>query len=151
MKLFAALALFALPISLLAAPVPKEVVKEEKTEGTWQLESLLAYGRPINFGAGNRQHWTIDAEGHVINHQGPVPPENARKAIQLVFEPKARAVDYKYTNGQNTSYPGMYELTGDTLKISCNLKGTGVRPTTVDAGPDVYLWTFQRAKPGEKK
>jgi uncharacterized protein (TIGR03067 family) len=151
MKRLAALALLALPSLLLAAPVPKEVKKEEKTEGTWQMESLLAYGRPINFGAGNQQHWTIDAEGQVISHQGPVPPENGRKAFQLVFEPKAKAVDYKYTNGNTTSYPGVYDLTGDTLKICCHMKGQGVRPTTVDAGPDVYLWTFKRVKAEEKK
>ena len=145
-----ALAVLILGPALFAAPVPKEVKKEEKTEGTWQLETQLAYGRPINFGANSRQHWTLDAEGHVINHQGPVPPENARKAFQLVFETKSKAVDYKYTNGNNTRYPGMYELSGDTLKVCCNLKGTGVRPTTVDAGPDVYVWTFQRVKPEAK-
>ena len=53
--------------------------------------------------------------------------------------------------GSNVSYPGMYELDADTLKVSCNLKGTGVRPTTVDAGPDVYLWTFKRVKVEAKK
>lgn len=149
MMRIAALLLLAISSTLIAAPVPKEVKKEEKTEGTWQLESLSAFGRPA--GLGGIQYWTLDAEGYVTTHQTPAPPENAVKHLQLAFEPKTKAVDYKYTNGNNTGYPGMYELDGDTLKICCNLKGTGVRPTTVDAGSDVYLWTFKRVKAEAKK
>jgi len=149
MKMLAFVVWLAIPSALLAAPVPKEVKKEERTEGTWQLEALMAFGRPVGIGAG--QHWTLDAEGNVTSHQGPVPPANAAKHLRLGFEPKTKAVDYIYTNNAGINYPGMYELNADTLKVCCNLKGTGVRPTAVDAGPDVYLWTFKRVVAGEKK
>lgn len=149
MKMLAAIALLVIPSTLLAAPVPKEVKNEARTEGTWQLESLMAFGRPE--GIGGAQHWTLDAEGDVSAHQGPVPPANGIKDFRLGFEPKTKAVDCIYASGPNAPYPGMYELTGDTLKVCCNLKGTGVRPTSVDAGPDVYLWTFNRVKVEVKK
>ena len=148
MKTLVAIALLALPSALLAAPVPKEVKKEEKTEGTWQLESLNAFGRMAGIAGG--QHWTLDAEGKVTSHLGPVPPANAQKNIQLVFDPKMKTCDYKYLNGNNISYPGMYELSGDTLKVACNLRGTGTRPTGADPGPDSYIWTFKRVKEEKK-
>lgn len=145
-----AIALVALSSSLLAAPVPREVKKEEKFEGTWQIESTVAFGRLVNVGAAN-QHWTLDAEGNMKSHNGPVVPENARSYIQLVIDPKAKTLDYKYTQGNNPIYPGTYELTGDTLKVCCNLKGNGSRPTTAESGPDVYLWTLKRVKTEGKK
>ncbi len=151
MKLFAALALLALPSALLAAPVPKEV-KKEKTEGTWQMESLTAFGRPVNLGAGGL-HWTIDADGNMKSHNGPVVLEAARSFIRLAFDPESKTVEYKNVsaNAKGSSSPGVYELAGDSLKICCNIKGTAIRPTTVDGGPDVYLWTFKRVKPEAKK
>ena len=66
-------------------------------------------------------------------------------------DPKAKTLDYKYTQGNNPIYPGTYELTGDTLKVCCNLKGNGSRPTTAESGPDVYLWTLKRVKTEGKK
>jgi len=150
MNRLSALALILIATTLVAAPVPKEVKNEQKFEGTWQLESVIAFGRPVNFGGGN-QHWTLDAEGNLKSHNGPVPPENAKAYIQLVIDPKMKTLDYKYTQQGNPSYPGMYEMTGDTLKISCNLKGTNVRPAGVEAGPDVYLWTLKRVRPEDKK
>ena len=149
----AAPALLLIAPALLAAPVPKEVKAEVKPEGTWRLESLSAYGRPVETGVQQREHWTLAADGNVHVHTGPVPrPAGWRGHFELVFDPKAKTVDYHTTNGGNLNYPGVYELTADTLKICCNHKeNKGVRPTTADAGPDVYIWTFQRVKPEGKK
>ena len=149
MSRLATLALVALSSSLLAAPVPREVKKEEKFEGTWRVESTVAFGRLVNVGAAN-QHWTLDDVGNMKSHNGPVVPENARSYIQLVIDPKAKTIDYKYTQGNNPVYPGTYDLTGDTLKVCCNFKGTGNRPTTAESGPDVYLWTLKRVKEDKK-
>lgn len=150
MSRMSALALLAFSSALAAAPVPREIKKEEKFEGTWQIESTVAFGRLVNVGAAN-QHWTLDAEGNMKSHNGPVAPDNARSYIQLVIDSKAKTLDYKYTQQGNPTYPGVYELTGDTLKVCCNLKGTGTRPTTAESGPDVYLWTLKRVKAEAKK
>ena len=48
----------------IAAPVPKEAKIEDKSEGTWQIESTNANGRsgPI---PGKDQYWSIDENAHV--------------------------------------------------------------------------------------
>ena len=147
MKSLAAVALLAFAPGLCAAPIPKEAKKEDKTEGTWQVASINAYGRQL-VGA-NNQHWTLDAEGNMTSHIDPVAPEGAQKSIQLVFDKKAKSVDYKYGNGSGV-YLGMYELSDDTLKLCCNIRG-GDRPTSVEAGANNYIWTLKRVKPEEKK
>jgi len=133
------------------APVPKEVKKDDKFEGTWQIESINAFGRVAQFGGANNQHWTLDAEGNMKTHQGPVVPDGAKSFIQLAFDPKLKTVEYKYTNGNNINYPGVYELAGDSLKVCCNLRGTGTRPANTDPAMDRYIWTLKRVKPEEKK
>ncbi len=149
MSRMSAITLLAFSSALAAAPVPKEVKKAEKFEGTWQVESTVAFGRLVNVGAAN-QHWTLDAEGNMKSHNGPTVPDNALSSVRFVIDPKLKTLDYTYTNGNNPPYPGTYELTGDTLKVSCNIKGTGNRPTTTEPGPDVYVWTLKRVKEGKK-
>lgn len=136
---------------LIAAPVPKEVKKEDRFEGTWQIESVNAFGRVVQFNGANNQHWTLDAEGNMKSHQGPAVPDGAKSFIQLAFDPKLKTVEYKYTNGNNINYPGVYELVGDSLKVCCNLRGTGTRPANTDPAMDSYIWTLKRVKPEDKK
>lgn len=148
------LALVCLVVSAafsVAAPVPKEVKKDDKFEGTWKIESLNAFGRVVQFGGANNQHWTLDAEGNMKTHQGPVALEAAKSFVQLAFDPKLKTVEYKYTNGNNINYPGVYELAGDSLKVCCNLRGTGTRPANTDPATDSYIWTLKRVTPEEKK
>ena len=47
-----------------------------------------------------------------------------------------------------TVRPGIYEFgpDGNTLKLCINMN-TADRPTTVEPGKNVYLWTLQLAKP----
>ncbi len=150
-RLFAVLVLAA---PLMAAPVPKEVRNAGTTQGIWKLESLVAYGRPVDLGGNqhwNNQHWTIDAEGNMKTHNGPVAPGATLSYVRLVIDPKTKTLDYTYTQGNHPpAHPGTYELTADTFKVSCNLKGTGARPTTTEPGPDVYVWTLKRVKEEKK-
>ena len=143
MRLTALILLAFAVLPLPAAPVPKEVKNEGKLEGTWKVEALSTNGQPSNAGT---SYWTIDAEGMLTLHGGPVPPA-ANSQIRFKHDRATKAIDY--TAGER-NYPGLYELKGDTLKFCFNLKDQD-RPKAIGEGQDLNLWTFTRVKPEEKK
>lgn len=133
-----------------AAPIPKELKSEQTIEGTWLMESVSSFGRPVQVG-NNNQYWTIDAQGNMQSHIGPTVPDGARNFVRLVADPKLKTLDYTHTQA-TMSHPGVYEIVGDTLKIACNLKNNGgPRPLSTEAGPDSYVWTLKRVKSEAKK
>ena len=142
-RLFALVAI-ALSSSLPAAPVPKEVRKDTKFEGTWLIESVVIYGEALDLAT--KQYWTLDADGHMKTHDDPDMPGSGPSIVQMVIDTAAKSIDYKYSNGNNSVHPAVYIMAGDTLKICSNMKGTGIRPAAVVAGPDVYVYTLQRVK-----
>jgi len=137
------LLMFASSVS--AAPVPKEVRNAEKFEGTWRVVGL---NNDMEYGNGEA-HWTIDADGNLHLHNGVALDRASVSTIRIAFDPKVKSVDYTQTHdGRN--YPGIYQLTGDTLKMCYRLTGD-VRPTTVAAGPDLNLWILKRVRPEGKR
>ena len=124
--------------ALHAAPVPKELKKAFKPEGTWEMISIDSYGNKLNFGAG--LHWTLDEKGNMIGHVGAAPPSPAPKSsLQFTFHAEDKTVEYRANNGQRVCL-GVYEFDGDTLKICCNLRGDArprpsPRPPRITSGP----------------
>ena len=138
-----ALLMFASSVS--AAPVPKEVRRAEVFEGTWKV---VALNNDEEYGNG-QSHWTIDANGALQLHDGTTFSQEAPSNIRIAFDPKTKSVDYTQTSdGRN--YPGIYQLSGDTLKMCYRLTGD-LRPTTVVAGPDLNLWILKRVRPEGKR
>ena len=137
---------FATP-PLLAAPVPKELKKEMKIEGTWKMVSCDCFGNPARLNAD--QHWTFDAGLNMTPHLGSKPAPDAVSGSQLLIDAAAdpKRVDFKSADDPIVR-PGIYELSpdGNTLKLCIN-QNNADRPTAVEPGKNVYLWMLQRAKP----
>ena len=146
MTRLAVFVLLAAALPLLAAPVPKELKKVMKIEGTWKMVSCDCFGRPAQLNAD--QHWTFDAGLNMTPHLGSKPAPDAVSGSQLLIDAAAdpKRADFKYTN--DPMCPGIYEFSpdGNTLKLCINMN-TADRPTAVESGKNVYLWTLQRAKP----
>jgi hypothetical protein len=147
----AALALLMVAPSLPAAPVPEEVRKGDPYAGTWRLESLVAFGKPVEFTDAAPQYVTLNARGGMIYHAGPALPENAEAYALLAFSGKSDAVDFRFTGDDDYHRPGKCTLKNDVLKLCFNFKDTGIRPATTDAGAEVFVWTLHRVKPEAKK
>ena len=129
--------------SLAAAPVPKELTRLEKFDGTWTVESLVTFGQPSS----ENLLWTIDAEGNLLRHNPSVAATSAGRPIRLLFDRPTKALEW--TEG-TTAFVGRYRLSGDNLEICLAFQG-GVRPKEVEAGPKNYLWTLRRSAAEAKK
>lgn len=70
--------------------------------------------------------------------------------VKLDLKAKPKAMDITGTDGPNKgkTYPAIYELSGDTLKVCYALEGKE-RPTEfkTQTGTALFLVTYQRAKP----
>ena len=128
-----------------AAPVPKELKKEFKIEGTWEMVAIDSYGRKVTVGSG--LHWTFDEKGNMRSHHGPIQDPDATSIIQFTFHPEDKTVEYRSTNGQRVC-PGVYEFDGDTLRICCNLR-QDKRPMAIEVNAATYVWSLMRAKEGK--
>ena len=141
------LVLLALAAPVAAAPVPKELKKEFKIEGTWRMLSCDCFGNPAQLNAD--QHWTFDAGLSMTAHLGSKAAPGAVSASKLLIDADADPKRADFNSADDpTVRPGIYEFgpDGNTLKLCINMN-TADRPTTVEPGKNVYLWTLQRAKP----
>ncbi len=143
MRLFAILALAVIACPLHAAPVPKELKKDQTLQGTWKVESIVIFGQP----SAENLYWTIDTEGNLIRHSDPIAPANAARTIVLKQDLATKSLDYL---AGHMTFLGVYRLGGDTLEF-CLAKQGEARPAAIEATPRTYLWTLKRVKPEEKK
>ena len=141
-----ALAFWCLQID--AAPVPKESKSDGGIAGTWALNSVNVDNADARVGTGC--FWTIGERGELDVHLGAAPPKNPEPYVQLILDAKLKTVEYKYINGKAESYPGLYEVDGDTLRVCCNIK-SGRRPAKIAPGVDMQIWTLHRGKAGVDK
>ena len=142
MSRLAACALLLSASALGAAPVPKELLKDFKTEGMWEMVSIDAYGRLLKHKEG--LHWSFDDKGFMTSSAGPGTPA-IKSSLQFTFHPGERTVEYRTVTGTRIC-PGLFKLEGDTLVICCNLKANGERPKAIGTGAENYVWTMKRVK-----
>ena len=139
----AAVALIVTAPALLAAPVPKELLRHDRLEGTWRVESLVTFGKPSS----EALCWVIDADGNLARNVDPAAPLPPKCSVVLKFDRASKHLDFCQGG---TTFAGLYRLRGDRLEICLSIQG-GERPAAVEAGPRLYLWTLERLKPEEKK
>ncbi len=140
MRALAILLLFA--PALVAAPVPKELRKELKIEGIWEMVSINSYGREHKFKRG--LHWSFDEKGNMTSG-GDIGIAPIKSSLQFEFHRDDKTVEYRFGDGLRVC-PGLFEMEGDTLIICCNLKAKGERPKAIGTGPENYVWTMRRAR-----
>jgi uncharacterized protein (TIGR03067 family) len=105
---------------LLAAPVPKglkRVRDEDRIVGVWvEADNPKAV-------------WFFNADGTCGTGEPTAP---ALKAVyRMDGTPSPPHLDWSQDGGKSW-YLDVYQLDGDTLKMSCGSGGSGVRPATVD-------------------
>lgn len=144
----------------LAAPVPKEVKKQvPKLDGTWEVTEQHSRGNKLNVTTTTR--WTIDGESLTIeraNAKG-VPIKGTTITYTLVKpgDGEGNALDYvlTYNNGGPAprTYPGIYQLDGDTLKFcyvpTAGKAGAVQRPTECKPDESNILFVFKRVDPAK--
>ena len=126
-----------------AAPVPKESKRGDTFEGTWQFVSAQQYNNPLF--TDDKRHDFIDADGYVRKSiEGPALPENTAVEFRYLIDSKNNTVDLEFAG--TGILLGIYKLHGESLEVCYNPKG-GARPTKIEQGPDVFLYTFKRVAP----
>jgi len=138
-----ALALLLASAPLAAAPVPKELLQYDRLEGTWRVESLVTFGKPSS----EALCWVIDADGNLQRNVDLAAPRAQAVSAVLKFDRASKHLDYLQGT---TTFAGLYRLRGDRLEICLSIQG-GERPSTVEAGPRLYLWTLERLHPEAKR
>lgn len=118
MRTLLALLLLAAPV--FAAPVPKALKKtrdEAAIVGVW-VEADAA-----------GSVWFFNADGTAGTGDPSAPKLNALYRMDSTQSPPH--LDWSQDDGKSW-YLDVYELDGNTLKLSCGAGGSGKRPTTVD-------------------
>src|SRR5687768_17402271 len=135
----------------LALGAPAEVGKKddagpkaelEKLQGVWKLTDRESRGRSFKgVGGGDVNTLVVSGEAFVLSVY----------AGTLTVDPVAKTVDLVVTEGlhKGRTVPGLYELSGDTLKLAIPLPGTRAapdRPTELKTAPGSghVLYSFER-------
>ena len=138
MRSLALILLLAVPA--LAAPVPKELKNRPDAEryvGTWETVVSESNGQPHS-----KARWTFDDKLKMVSN--PLPgKEGGTSEWVIKIDPmkSPKTIDIG-------SYPGIYEIDGDDIKIAYTLGGP--RPTEVKSGNGIY-YTVLRRVPERKK
>ena len=135
--------LFLLAMSLLcsvaaAAPVPKELKKQEKLVGLWKVESVKIGGMDSNVGA-NDTDWSID-ETFTLIRSGTL--KAAIPTIELKVNTATKELDWP-SGGQ--LYLGRYEISGDRLTICLSMQNFP-RPAKLEPNAQNYVWVLRRTQ-----
>jgi uncharacterized protein (TIGR03067 family) len=112
---------------LVATWVTAAEVDLEKLQGKWIIESFLYNGNPVEM--------MKDAVRQFKDDKYTLVPKNSdgiEGTFKLDSEKKPREIDM-VVNGRMLK--GIYDLDGDTLKVSYSLTG-GERPTEFESKPD---------------
>jgi len=132
---------------LVGAPVPQTDAREElkKFQGTWKLKAANFMAEEKSpeermtaqlVVTGDRFVLTLGAE----TYRGTftVDPTRRPKTIEVAF------TEGEYLKGKTVL--GIYETDGDTRK-SCFAAPEQERPADFAAGPNRFVWTWQRDRP----
>ena len=124
--------------SATAAPVPKEVKKQEVLVGLWKLESVSIGGKADTVGA-NDTDWIFDenfALGRTGKQKGPYV------STKLKIDPVTKDLDWP---GPGLPYLGRYEISGDRLTICLSMPNIA-RPVDLKPNATNFVWVLRRAE-----
>ena len=143
MKILAfALLLAAAPFAI-AAPVPKELKKEEKLDGVWELISLESFGQTR---VPPKQRWKFEGEKIVVEQGIPNGAARVRPPVTIKVDAGAlpKSLDYN-AGGERNMRPAIYEVDGDTLRILLNARSTD-RPKLMKSDEAFVMYVFKRVQ-----
>ncbi len=134
--------LLAVPLAS-AAPVPKELKQNDAQRilGTWDMVLHSRAGGAPKVGTAK---WRLERDGKAfIMNSG-----DTAISYKLHRELSPKGFDWERPT---SSHPGLYELSGDTLKVVITCGNSTVRPTELKPGPDVIYCEFKRVPAEAKK
>jgi uncharacterized protein (TIGR03067 family) len=124
---------------LVAADDAKKDAKadRDKLQGAWRLTS----------GPGGATEARLVIEGDKYSFKAGEQEE--RGTLKLDPSKTPKTIDLQITEGQDKgkSQVGIYELQGDTFKLSVAPAGETERPTSLDAKDNSLIFVFKRDKP----
>lgn len=142
----AVLVLVALPLAVpsVAAPIPKEL-KAVKTDaeqlvGTWIIVSSNHHNKDSPGSVGIRYVFKGDGTCMII-HQN----NSQHGPVKVGFDEKANPKTYSWVTPWGT-WKGVYELSGDTLKMAAVGDKNGQPPAGVGPGQNVEYSELKREK-----
>ena len=119
--------------------MPKELRTgdERLIVGVWQLKVSKIGETDYESAIGTK--WTLGADGSAIRDR---PNDGIGKAT-FKIDPKATPKSYDWNTEEGTTFLGVYELEGDTLRVTLT---TGERPTVCKPSGNNYYFEFRRLK-----
>jgi uncharacterized protein (TIGR03067 family) len=115
----------------------------EKLQGNWSVISAERKGRKVVEDERSRPKVTFNGNEMSYEENGKV----RKGTIQIDARTKPAQIDVKPGDGAEAglTFPGIYEVDGDTLKLCVREKGQG-RPTEFKGGEGLLFVTMKRGK-----
>lgn len=136
----ALVAVLLIPAARLAAEEAGDKALKE-IEGDWKVEKMTAGGQELPADAVAKTTFTIK-DGAISSSDNP-----ADKA-KLTVDPSKKPAHVDLTDKSNKMVPGIYEVSGDTLKLCFADNAGATRPTEFASPKDskVVLMVLKKAK-----
>jgi uncharacterized protein (TIGR03067 family) len=138
--------LFFLGILMTTPARADEKDELKKMQGTWVPTAAEFGGQQWP----EQQRKTIKLVIEDDRYTVTVAGQTDKGTVKLDLKAKPPAMDITGTDGPNKgkTFPAIYELSGDTLKVCYALEGKD-RPAKFESKPGtaIFLVTYQRAKP----
>jgi len=143
------LSLLALLIASLAGISARAADDTKNLNGTWKPQHALLAGQPVPVPVLEAITLTIDGTNYevvVVTEKGP-SPDRGTLTFDLAANPKGMTITGVEGPNAGKSFPAIYELDGDSLRICYDLSGQQ-RPAEFKSAPatKLYLVTYQRVK-----
>jgi uncharacterized protein (TIGR03067 family) len=120
--------------------------------GEWEATALTIRGEFINVKAGDSIRFVFESDGTYRYLSGGRP---TREAGSYTVESKATPATLDLSTTRDgkldSSFQGIYRITGDTLTLAMAPKDEEDRPTKFESPKDrsIILWEFKRVNPKE--
>ena len=140
MRGIALVAVLLVPAARLAAD--EAVDKALKAmEGDWKVEKMTAGGQELPAEAVAKITFTIK-DGEIT------PSDNPADKAKLKLDPSKKPAHLDLTDKSNKTVPGIYEVSGETLKLCFADEPAATRPTEFASPKDskVVLMVLKKAK-----
>jgi uncharacterized protein (TIGR03067 family) len=134
-----------LVFSVMTTARSAEPKDRDAMQGAWLVAAAELGGKPFPDEVRKSIKLTLEGDTYTVT----VGKNPDRGTVKLDPAAKPKAMDVTGTEGPNKgkTFPAIYELDGDTLKICYDLSGKG-RPTAFKTaeGTQLFLVTYEREK-----
>lgn len=122
----------------------KDDAKKEmdKLQGTWKTDSIASMGMTVTSAQFGESTLVVKDDKYVFTLSG----EKEEGTLKIDPSKKPKTMDVVITGGQEKGKTqlGVYELEGDTLKVTVNMPGETDRPKEMGKGHSTF--TFKKQK-----